>query len=615
MSKKSSQSNEKVDFIYSMRHSCAHLLAAAVQKLYPNAKFGVGPVVENGFYYDIDFGDSPISVDDFPKIEGEMEMLRRQNLGFERQELPIAEAIEWFTKANQPFKVELLNDIKKHGTTVFKEIENAKEEIEQEIIGTVSLYKTGEFVDLCRGPHVKDTSEIGHYKLMSVAGAYWRGSEKNQMLTRIYGVAFESKVELENYVTMMEEAKKRDHRKLGKELDLFTFSDVVGKGLPLWTPKGSVVRRELERFIIDEEIKRGYLHVYTPDVAKLDLYRKSGHYPYYKDSMYAPIVIDDEEFMLRPMTCPHHFELYLSKPRSYRELPMRIAELAKLYRYEQSGELTGLIRVRGFCLADAHIVCTGKEQAIEEVGKALDLIEYIAGTFGLSLGKDYWYRLSLGDRKNEEKYYKNDSAWDQAEAALREHLVSRGSKFIEAAGEAAFYGPKIDIQMRNVMGKEDTAFTVQYDFCMPDRFELDYADAHGTKQRAVVVHRSSIGAIERIVAFLIEHFAGAFPVWLSPVQVVLATVADGFNEFANQLAGEFRSQGIRVEVDDANETVGNKIRKASAQKIPYTLVIGEKEASGEPFMIRERGVEKQYSLSKEDFVEKVKKQIVERSIS
>ena len=371
-------------------------------------------------------------------------------------------------------------------------------------------------------------------------------------------------------------ANERDHKKLGRELDLFTFSDTVGKGLPLWTPKGSVIRRELERFIVDEEIRRGYLHVYTPDIAKLDLYRKSGHFPHYKDSMYAPIVIDDEEYMLRPMTCPHHFELYLDKPHSYRELPIRIAELAKLYRYEQSGELMGLQRVRSFCLADAHIICASEEQAAEEVTKALDLIVYVAGVFGLKQGEHYRFRLSLGDRTNTEKYYKNDAAWEKGESLLRALLKKRGEEFEEAKDEAAFYGPKIDIQMKNVNGKEDTAFTVQYDFCMPDKFDLTYTGQDGAQHRAFVIHRSSIGAIERIVAFLIEHYAGAFPLWLSPVQVALLPVSDKHTAYAKEILEYLRAENIRVELSDG-DSLGKRIRTAKLQKVPYVLVVGDAE--------------------------------------
>ena len=381
---------------------------------------------------------------------------------------------------------------------------------------------------------------------------------------------------------------ERDHKRLGKELDLFSFSNTVGKGLPLFTPKGSVIRRELERFIVDEEIKRGYLHVYTPDIAKLDLYIKSGHYPHYKDSMYAPIEIDDEQFMLRPMTCPHHFELYLRKPVSYRELPMRIAELAKMYRYEQSGELMGLQRVRTFCLADAHIICANEEQAVDEISGALDLIEYVTSVFGLKLDVDYRYRLSLGDRANTEKYYKNDAGWEKGEDLLRNLMQKRGSRFEEVKDEAAFYGPKIDIQMKNANGKEDTAFTVQYDFCMPDRFDLSYIGEDGEKHRAFVVHRSSIGAIERSMAFLIEKYAGAFPLWLAPVQTKVLSVSEKHATYAREVASALKVAHIRAEVDDSNESLGKKIRNAKMEKVPYLLIVGDKEVAAKTISIESR---------------------------
>lgn len=370
---------------------------------------------------------------------------------------------------------------------------------------------------------------------------------------------------------------ERDHKKIGPELELFVLDPVVGKGLPMFLPKGAIVKRELERLVVEEETKRGYQHVSTPDLARLELYQKSGHYPHYKDSMYAPIQIDEDQFMLRPMTCPHHFQMYLSKPHSYRELPMRIAELAQLYRYEQSGELMGLIRARTFCLADAHIICASEEQAVSEVEKALDLIEHMCTIFGLVQGEDYKYRLSLGDRTNTEKYYTNDAAWEKAEDLLRKLMQERGKSFVEAKDEAAFYGPKIDIQMKNANGKEDTAFTVQYDFCMPDRFDLTYIAEDGSHKRAFVVHRSSIGAIERIMAFLIERYAGAFPLWLAPVQVKVLPVSEKHNEYARGILAKLKDAGLRAELDDANESLGKKIRNAKQEKVPYLFVVGEKE--------------------------------------
>lgn len=405
---------------------------------------------------------------------------------------------------------------------------------------------------------------------------------------------------------------ERDHKKLGRELELFTFSDTVGKGLPLWLPKGATVRRELERFIVDEELRRGYLHVRTPDIAKLDLYKKSGHYPHYKDSMYAPIEIDEEQFMLRPMTCPHHFELYLTKPRSYRDLPMRIAELAQLYRYEQSGELMGLLRVRSFCLSDAHIVCKDEEQAVSEMGKALDLIGYANGVFGLEYGTDYWYRLSLGDRDNTEKYFKDDAGWEKAEGLLRELMNKQGVKFIEAKDEAAFYGPKIDVQMKNANGKEDTAFTVQYDLSSPQKFELDFMGEDGQKHRAFVVHRSSIGSIERTMAFLIEKYAGAFPLWLSPTQVKIIPVRENHTEYATQIYETLRDANIRVELDTREENLGGKVRHAKEEKMPYWIVIGDKEIAANKVTLESRDAGQLGQIYREELLAKLTQEIKEK---
>lgn len=405
-----------------------------------------------------------------------------------------------------------------------------------------------------------------------------------------------------------------DHRVLGQKLDLFTFSDTIGKGLPLWTAKGAVIRRELERFVVEQETNQGYQHVYTPDIAKIDLYKKSGHYPYYKDSMYSPIKIDDEEFMLRPMTCPHHFELYLRRPHSYKELPLRIAELAKLYRYELSGVLTGLIRVRSFCLADAHIICANNQQAKSEVALALDLIEHLAKILGLKMGNNYSYRLSLGDRNNKKKYYNNPKAWSESEKILREVLEDRDCKFQEAKDEAAFYGPKIDIQMKNTNGKEDTAFTVQYDFCMPEKFNLNYINQKGDKQQAIVIHRSSIGAIERIIAFLIEHYAGAFPVWLSPVQVAILPISDKFLDQAKQTKQKLLDQGLRVELDDSNESLGKKIRNSESQKTPYMLILGQKEIDKNLVSVRQRGEKNLGQMTLALFSAKIQKEIEDKLI-
>ncbi len=602
------------------RHSLAHVLASAVTTLYPASQVTIGPAIENGFYYDIDFsavdfgdGKKAPSEENLAEIEEKMrEVLaawskasaKSGGESFIERVVDTSEAEAFYSE--NPYKLELIKEIAERGEKI-------------------TLYASGTgtdfpFTDLCRGGHVEKVSEIApdSFKLSKIAGAYWRGDEKNKMLTRVYGLAFDTKKELEAYEKLQEEAEKRDHRKLGKELDLFIFSDVVGKGLPLWTEKGATVRRELERFIVDEEIRRGYKHVITPDIAKIDLYKKSGHYPYYKDSMYAPIQIDEEEFMLRPMTCPHHFELYLSKPRSYKELPMRIAEMAKLYRYEQSGELSGLVRVRSFCLADAHIICKDSEQAGQEVDKALDLIEYIAKIFKLEMGQDYSYRLSLGDRSDSEKYFKDDAAWDTAEEELRKVLKKRNATFVEAPAEAAFYGPKIDIQMKDVRGKENTAFTVQYDFVMSKRFELMYTDSDGAKKEALVVHRSSIGAIERIMAFLIEKYAGAFPLWLAPTQVQVVPIGERQSDFAMTIHGALREAGIRTEIDNSNESLGKKIRAAKSEKIPYVIVIGDKEVESGKLTIETRGVsadgksEKLEGLTIDDFISQLKTEIADK---
>jgi len=584
---------QKNEYLDHLRHSAAHLLAAAVQEYWPNAKRTIGPAIENGFYFDFDFGADSISENDFAKIENKMHELAKSWKSFEKQDISQEDALKEY--AGNEYKQELITEFANEGQSL-------------------TFYKSGAYSDLCRGGHVKHPDqELKHFKLLSVAGAYWRGDEKNKMLTRIYGTIFPTKTELDAHILQLEEAKKRDHRKLGAELDLFTFSDVVGKGLPLWTPKGSTIRRELEKFIVDEEIKRGYLHVYTPDIARLDLYKKSGHYPYYKDTMYAPITIDEDEYMLRPMTCPHHFELYKSKQHSYKELPMRIAELAKLYRYEKSGELTGLMRVRSFCLADAHIVAM-KAQAEDVINDVLDLIEYIAGVWGLQPGKNYRYRLSLGNRTEDKKYYKDDAAWDYAEGVLRSVVQKRDSIYYEAADEAAFYGPKIDVQMKNVHGKEETAFTVQYDFVMPKRFELKYIDQNGEEQEPIVIHRSSIGAIERIMGFLIEHFGGAFPTWLSPVQAVVIPISQDHNSYAEQVTKALKEKNIRVENWNESESMQNRIRKAEAQKIPYMLVVGQKEAEAGSVAVRKRGKINDGVVKLEDFVEKVIQEIETKAL-
>jgi threonyl-tRNA synthetase len=547
-----------------MRHSISHVMAEAVQSFFPNVKFGIGPAIENGFYYDFDIPN--LTTEDLPKIENKMLEIIKQDLPFVKENIS-KEAARQLLK-DQPYKLELIEELQD---------------------GEITIYKSGNFIDLCAGPHVESTRKISFdgFKLDKIAGAYWRGSEKNPMLQRIYGLAFKNRKELDEYIKLQEEIKKRDHRVIGKDLDLFVFTDLIGKGLPIFTEKGSVIRRVLERFVVDEEIKRNYKHIYTPDLANIELYKTSGHYPYYKDTMYPLMKVDDEELMLRPMTCPHHFQYYASKPRSYKELPFRIAEMAKQFRYEKSGELTGLIRVRSFCLADSHIICQ-KEQAISELNSVLDLIEYMGVTLGLNTGDNYRYRLSLGDRREEKKYYKDDEAWDMAEGILRSVLTQRKANFYEAEKEAAFYGPKIDIQMRNFAGKEDTVFTVQYDFVMPKRFKLTYIDKDGKEKEPIVIHRSSIGAIERTFAFLIEHYSGAFPVWLSPVQAMVIPVSDQYTEYARKVEGELKAADIRVQVDDSSERMNQKIRQAQLEKIPCMLIVGEKEVTESTVSVRLR---------------------------
>jgi threonyl-tRNA synthetase len=579
---------EQIDLV---RHSLSHLMAAAVTEIWPDAKPTIGPVIDNGFYYDFDFS-SPISENDLEKIENKMRQILKTWKKFEGKEVSAEEAKEFF-KGNI-YKLELIEELEKAGENI-------------------SFYTSGDFTDLCVGGHVSEAKEIpkDSWKLERIAGAYWRGNEKNKMLTRIYGLAFESKEELDEYLKNQEEAKKIDHRVIGKDQGLFVFSDLVGKGLPTFGPKGATIKRELERFTIDEELKRGYHHVVTPDLAKVDLYKKSGHYPYYKDTMYPVMKIDEEELILKPMTCPHHFMFFKSEPHSYRELPYRIGEIAHQYRYEKSGELSGLTRVRMFCLADAHIIAA-KDQAKQVIKEVLELIDFINGTLGLTKGTDYRYRLSLGDRSDTKKYYKDDASWDYAENVLREVLTEVEAPFYEAANEAAFYGPKIDIQVKKVSGAEETAFTVQYDFVMPDRFELEFTNKKGEKEKPIVIHRSSIGCLERTMAFLIEHYAGNFPLWLSPVQVKVIPVRESHNAYAQEVYDLLKESGIRAEVDLEDENLGKKVRAAKNEKIPYWIVLGDKEVESKEITIESRTGEKTSPLSSEKLLDLLQKEIREK---
>lgn len=569
------------------RHSLSHLLATAVQKIYKNAKLGIGPAIENGFYYDFDI-DVSITDKDLKNIQKEVRKLISQNLKFEKKVVSVEEAKKIFKEKGEIYKLELIEELENKG--------------EKE----VSLYFNGDWFDLCKGPHVENTSSINPkgFKLDRVSGAYWRGDEKNKMMQRIYGLYFDTKEELDQYIKQREDAKKRDHRVLGKLMKIYMISDVVGKGLPMLLPRGATLRRILERYTVDEELKRGYLHVYTPVLGKIELYKMSGHWDHYKDSMYNPIDIDGELFVLRPMTCPHHFMMYKNETHSYRELPLRYAEISPLYRYEKSGELTGLIRLRNFTLADAHIVCR-KDQLKSEFKAVIELIQDMMNTLGIS--DKAWYRASLRDEKDKEKYIDSAANWDESEKIMLEICEELDLPYVIAKGEAAFYGPKIDVQLRNVYGKEDTAFTVQIDYAMPEKFDLTYIDEHGEKVRPVIIHRSSIGCFERTMAFLIEHYNGKFPLWLSPVQVYFVPVIPNHNEYVRQIMKKFEMAGIRVEADFRDETLSKKMREARIQRYPYIVIIGDKEAEKKIITIKNRDTQQQ----KEYEIEEVIKLLVE----
>ena len=586
-----------------MRHSCAHLVAAAVQELYPNAKFGVGPAIENGFYYDIDFG-APISEGDLQKIEEKAKELGQKGLGYARTEMTIEEAKEFFSQRNQPFKVELLQDIQEKGSTRMKE-----QDIELSgTVNKVSIYQTGEFIDLCRGGHIENTKDIGAFKLTKLSGAYWRGSEKNPQLTRVYGVLFPTQKELDDYLTMMEEAKKRDHRKLGKELELFTVIDEIGGGLPLFYPQGAVLRRLVENFVIEAQERRGYVPIWIPHITKGKLYEISGHLQKY-DAMYPPMHLEGEaDYYLKPMNCPHFMMLYKTQMHSYRELPMRCTCTTTNYRYEKSGELSGLTRVRALTQDDCHVF-TRPDQIEQEINLMLDMINEIYNAFTL---KDFWVRISVHDPANKEKYIGDTKIWKESEAALSRLIENRGWKHEVGVGEAAFYGPKLDFMAKDVLGREWQLSTIQLDMNLPERFDLEYTANDGSKQRPVVIHRAILGSIERFLGILIEHFGGKWPVWLSPAQAVLVPVSEKHVSGALALKNEMFDLGIRIEIDDANETLGNRVRKAANRHIPYIIVIGDKELNGEDWMVKVRGEKDQLRINKADFIAKVKKETVDK---
>ena len=597
-------SNEKLEI---MRHSCAHLIASAAQEIYPDAKFGVGPVVENGFYYDIDF-PSPIGEEDLKKIEEKAKELMKKGLSFERTEMTIDEAVEFFSQHKQDYKVMLLKDLKEKGTTAVKGDE-AQDVGKFKKGDKVSIYTTGKFVDLCRGPHVEKARDIGVFKLTKLAGAYWRGDSNNKQLQRIYGVAFETKAELDEYLKMMEEAEKRDHRKIGAEQELFFVDDLVGKGLVMWQPKGTIIRNEIEKLAVEMEHKAGYVRVSTPHLAKEELYLTSGHLPYYKDSMYPAMVMDDGTYYLKAMNCPHHHLIYRHKIRSYRDLPVRIAEYGTCYRNELSGTLAGLLRVRCLAMNDAHIYCR-KDQIKEEFKGVMELTMNYFKIFGL---ENYWFRLSKWSPTHLEKYVNEPDNWEYSENMIREVLKEMKVNFVEADDEAAFYGPKVDVQVKSIVGREETMSTIQLDFAAKKRFNLNYTADTGKEDNEVfVIHRAPLSTHERFLAFLIEHYAGIWPVWLSPVQVMLIPVSEKHVVGAEKIRSEMAEIGIRVDMDSADETLGNRVRKAAGQKIPYIVVVGDKELSGEDWMIRVRGQEKQEKMSQADFVSKVLNEIKER---
>ncbi|EKD33382.1 MAG: hypothetical protein ACD_76C00042G0013 [uncultured bacterium] len=589
--------------LHVMRHSAAHVLAAAVQELYPDSKFGVGPVIEGGFYYDI-LLNKTLSDDDLPALEKKMSEIIARKDDFVREEMTIDDAIVLFDKLGQQFKVELLKDLKEKGTTSVREEEHA--DVDSSNLNVASIYKTGAFTDLCRGPHVKNTSEIKAFKLWKISGAYWRGNEKNPQMQRVYGLAFETKKDLDEYLAMLEEAKKRDHRKLGEELDLFTFSPLVGSGLPLFTEKGTAIRRTLEQFIWSLMKPYGYTRVWIPHMAKTDLYKTSGHWDKFADDIFhVSSKKSEEEFVLKPMNCPHHTQIYASRPRSYRELPIRMSEVTTVYRDENTGQLQGLSRVRSITQDDAHVFCR-PDQVETEVRALYDIIQKFYAAFEMPLTVS----LSLRDRAHPEKYLGSDDVWKKAESALRDVLTSLGLEFSEQEGEAAFYGPKIDFQAKDAIGRQWQLATIQLDFNLPERFNLEYTDENGEKQRPVMVHRAVLGSVERFISVLIEHYAGAFPLWLAPVQVRLATVSRDHTVFARELYNELLASDIRAELDDSDETVGKKIRNASAQKIPWTIVIGEKESSGGDFQIRVFGSEDPLVMQKNAMIEELKKRVV-----
>jgi threonyl-tRNA synthetase len=559
-------------------HSSAHLMAEALEALYPGIQFGIGPPIENGFYYDVDLGEGTLSSDDFKKIEDKMLELAKAGNQYVRKEVSKKDAIAYFEEKGDKYKLDLLKDLED---------------------GTITFYTQGNFTDLCRGPHIPDTGSIKAVKLMNIAGAYWRGDEKSKQLTRIYGITFPKQKELTDYLTLLEEAKKRDHRKLGKELELFTFSEKVGMGLPLWLPKGAQLRERLESFLKKAQLKAGYLPVVTPHIGNKDLYVTSGHYEKYGADSFQPIrtPAEGEEFFLKPMNCPHHCEIYKSKPHSYKELPIRYAEFGTVYRYEQSGELHGLTRVRGFTQDDAHLFCR-PDQVKEEFMKVIDLVLYVFRALDFP---EFTAQISLRDPENKSKYIGSDENWEKAESAIIEAAAEKGLKTVVETGEAAFYGPKLDFMVKDALGRKWQLGTIQVDYNLPERFELEYTGADNQKHRPVMIHRAPFGSLERFIAVLIEHCAGNFPLWLSPEQVIILAISDKFNDYAKNVSELLKNSDIRAFVDERDEKIGRKIRDAEVRKVPYMLVVGEKEVESNTVSVRRHGQGDLGSMSLDQF--------------
>ena len=571
-------------------HSSAHLMAEAVESLFPGTKFGIGPAVEAGFYYDIDMGDHSLTADDLARIEKKMTDLSGRDVPYRREVKPWADAVAYFTNKGDQYKLELLDGLK-------------GEEI--------TFYHQGNFTDLCSGPHVPSTGLIKAVKLLSVAGAYWRGNEKNKMLQRIYGVTFPSQSELEEHLRRLEEAKKRDHRKIGQEMELFLLTPKVGGGLPIWLPKGTILRETLESFLKEEQRKRGYQPVITPHIGNLNLYKTSGHYPYYKESQFPPIQMEDEQYLLKPMNCPHHHQIYLAKPRSYRDLPLRLAEFGTVYRYEQSGELNGLTRVRSFTVDDSHMYVR-QDQLKDELCDVIDLIQLVFSTLGF---KDFKTRLSFRDPKNMAKYSGTDEQWEQGEREIKEAADAMKLDYFIGIGEAAFYGPKIDFMVLDALRRTWQLGTVQVDHVMPERFNLEYTGSDGAKHRPVIIHRAPFGSMERFIGVLIEHYAGDFPLWLAPVQCAVLPITDASLDYAKKVHEDLKSGGVRAEFDDRNEKIGYKIREWEVRKAPYMLVIGEKERAAGTVAVRQHRKGDLGPMPRAEVVLKLKNEIASKGLT